>query len=566
MKNPVRFSNIDRKDTLKVLAEEPFDLIVIGGGITGGGIALDAASRGLKVALLEKGDFASGTSSKSTKLIHGGLRYLKQFDFWLVKEVGSERAIVHKLAPHLVLPEKMLLPLIEGGSYGKWLTSIGLKVYDILAQVTGDDKRQMLDKKEALKLEPLLPKKILNGAGYYAEYRTDDARLTIENIKTSLQHGAVALNYAKVSDFIYEEDQVAGVVMQDMLSDDEITIKSRYVISAAGPWVDELRSINNSKKGKRLHLTKGVHLVFPFEKLPVKQSVYFDIPDGRMMFAIPRGKITYVGTTDTNYNSDKDDIRTDLADAIYLISAVNNMFPDIELEMDDIISSWAGLRPLIHEEGKSASELSRKDEIFTSDTGLISIAGGKLTGYRKMAERVVNRITKRLEEEYEVEVKECHTDEIPLCGSDFKKFKHVRKYIAEIYDTIKADGFSEYNAWYLVTTYGKQTEQILKEYSSFKDNDNARRLIRAELKFGIEHEMVTNPMDFFIRRTGRLYFDIDSVRAYLKPVLEDLINSRPIEYPTAQETTDPLLRQMIFSMGLAQSFLGQAFDEEKKVD
>jgi len=522
MKEVLRFSNLDRKETLKHLAEHKFDLVVIGGGITGGGIALDAASRGLKVALLEKGDFASGTSSKSTKLIHGGLRYLKQFDFWLVKEVGSERAIVHKLAPHLVLPEKMLLPLIEGGSYGKWLTSIGLKVYDILAQVTGDDKRQMLDKKAAMKLEPLLPKKILNGAGYYAEYRTDDARLTIENIKTSLQYGAVALNYAKVSDFIYDNEKVAGVIMKDELTGKEVSISSKYVISAAGPWVDELRSVNNSKKGKRLHLTKGVHLVFPFEKLPVKQSVYFDIPDGRMMFAIPRGKITYVGTTDTNYNLDKDDIRTDLADAIYLISAVNNMFPDIELEMEDIISSWAGVRPLIHEEGKSASELSRKDEIFTSDSGLISIAGGKLTGYRKMAERAVNRITKKMEEEESMEIPDCLTDTIPLCGNDFKKFKQVKKYIAEVYGRIKEDGFGEYEAWYLVTTYGKQTEHILKEYGSFKNKDNALRMIRAELKFGMEHEMVSNPMDFFIRRTGRLYFDIDSVRTFLPQVLNDL--------------------------------------------
>ncbi len=524
MKDPIYFSNLNREATLKKLENESFDLVIIGGGITGGGIALDAASRGLKVALLEKDDFASGTSSKSTKLIHGGLRYLKQFDFWLVKEVGSERAIVHKLAPHLVLPEKMLLPLIEGGSYGKWLTSIGLKVYDILAQVTGDDKRQMLDKKQALKLEPLLPKKILNGAGYYAEYRTDDARLTIENIKASLNYGAVALNYAKVTDFIYEEDQVAGVVVKDVLSKegDGITIKSKYVISAAGPWVDELRTINQSKKGKRLHLTKGVHLVFPHEKLPVKQSVYFDIPDGRMMFAIPRGKITYVGTTDTNYNLDKDDIRTDLADAIYLISAVNNMFPDINLEMEDIISSWAGLRPLIHEEGKSASELSRKDEIFTSDTGLISIAGGKLTGYRKMAERVVNRITKKLEEDHNIKVKECHTDTIPLCGNDFKKYKQVKKYIDEVYGRIKEDGLSKYDAWYLVTNYGKQTDRILSDYASFKNKDATLRMIRAELKFGMEHEMVTSPMDFFIRRTGRLYFDIDSVRGYLKPVLEDL--------------------------------------------
>lgn len=520
MKN-IEFSNLKRTETIANLSKEEFDLVVIGGGITGGGIALDAAARGLKVALVEKNDFASGTSSKSTKLIHGGLRYLKQFDFWLVKEVGSERAIVHKLAPHLVLPEKMLLPLIENGSYGKWLTSVGLKVYDILAQVTGEDKRQMLEKKEALKLEPLLPKKILKGAGYYAEYRTDDARLTIENIKTSLQYGATALNYAAVKDFIYTDEKISGVIVKDELSGADFNINCKYVISAAGPWVDELRSVNNSKKGKRLHLTKGVHLVFPYEKLPVKQSVYFDVPDGRMMFAIPRGKVTYVGTTDTNFNNDKDKVQTDLADAIYLLSAVNNMFPKINLEMEDIVSSWAGLRPLIHEEGKSASELSRKDEIFTSDTGLISIAGGKLTGYRKMAERVVDRIAKKIEEEHEATLKPCTTEDIPLCGNEFKKYKHVKKYITEVFERIKSDGFTEHDAWFLVTNYGKQTELILQLYAGRKEKDNPTKLILAELEFGIAHEMVQDPMDFFIRRTGRLYFDIDSVGTYMEPVLQE---------------------------------------------
>lgn len=519
MKESIRFSNVDRASKIVEIKKTHFDLVVIGGGITGAGIALDAASRGMKVALLEKGDFASGTSSKSTKLIHGGLRYLKQFDFWLVKEVGSERAIVHKLAPHLVLPEKMLLPLIEGGSYGKWLTSIGLKVYDILAQVSGDDKRQMLEKKEAMKLEPLLPKKILNGAGYYAEYRTDDSRLTIENLKTSLQYGAQALNYAKVTDFLYKDGQVNGVEVCDEVTGKTFSISAKQVVSAAGPWVDELRSVNNSKKGKRLHLTKGVHLVFPKKKLPVKQSVYFDIPDGRMMFAIPRGKVTYVGTTDTNFNLDKDDIKIDVADAIYLISAVNNMFPDINLELEDVISSWAGLRPLIHEEGKSASELSRKDEIFTSDSGLISIAGGKLTGYRKMAERIVNRVTKKMEEEQQLVFEPCTTDKIPLCGNEFKKFKHVKKYIAEVYSRLKEEGFSEYDAWYLVTTYGKQTESILEAFAALKGESVAERLIRAEVQFSIANEMVLNPMDFFIRRTGRLYFDIDSIREHQDAVL-----------------------------------------------
>lgn len=520
MKDPLRFSGLDRSGDLDIFTREEFDLVVIGGGITGAGIALDAASRGLKVALLEKGDFASGTSSKSTKLIHGGLRYLKQFDFWLVAEVGSERAIVHRLAPHLVLPEKMLLPLIEGGSYGKWLTSIGLKVYDILAQVDGEDKRRMLEKKEALSLEPLLPRKNLKGAGYYAEYRTDDARLTLENIKTALQYGARALNYAEVTDFLYDgEEKVSGVVARDHIGGGAFEVRARYVISAAGPWVDELRSVNRSRKGKRLHLTKGVHLVFPHEKLPVKQSVYFDVPDGRMIFAIPRGRITYVGTTDTNYDADKDDVRTDLADAIYLISAVNNMFPEIELGMSDIESSWAGLRPLIHEEGKSASELSRKDEIFTSDSGLISIAGGKLTGYRKMAERVVNRIAKKMEEEEGRKPGPCQTDTIPLCGNDFADFQQVKKYIKKVRGELALAGLAYHDAWYLVTTYGGQTERIMETFRGLKDADAHWRLLKAELHFCLEYEMVLNPLDFFIRRTGRLYFDIGSVRTYLDRVV-----------------------------------------------
>jgi glycerol-3-phosphate dehydrogenase len=518
----IKFSNLEREKKSKTLKETHFDLVVIGGGITGAGILLDAASRGMKVALVEKNDYASGTSSKSTKLIHGGLRYLKQFDFWLVKEVGSERAIVHKLAPHLVIPEKMLLPLIENGSYGKWLTSIGLKVYDILAQVEGEDQRKMLEKKEALKLEPLLPKKILKGAGYYAEYRTDDARLTTENIKTSLQFGAIAMNYTKVNGFVYENDKVAGLEIHDEITGEDYEIKTKYVISAAGPWVDEIRELNHSKKGKQLHLTKGVHLVFPHEKLPVKQSVYFDVPDGRMIFAIPRGKITYVGTTDTNYNENKDDVQVDLADAIYLISAVNNMFPKINLEMEDIISTWAGLRPLIHEEGKSASELSRKDEIFTSDTGLISIAGGKLTGYRKMAERVVNRVAKKLEDHYDIETKKCYTDKIPLAGNDgFKKYKDVKKYIDELYGRIKKDGFEEYDAWFLVSNYGKQAEIILDIFANLPGDDIHERLARAEYRFGVAYEQVRYPMDFFIRRTGRLYFDIDGLRNLLEPILAE---------------------------------------------
>ncbi|MGB3774593.1 MAG: glycerol kinase GlpK, partial [Leeuwenhoekiella sp.] len=384
--SPLRFSVMDRPRQIARAKTTKFDLVIIGGGVTGAGIALDAVSRGMSVCLVEKNDFASGTSNKSTKLVHGGLRYLKQMEIGLVKESGTERAIVHKLAPHLVVPEKMLLPLIEGGQYGKILTSIGLKVYDLLANVEEKDKRKMLDKEQTLTLEPLLDAENLLGGGYYAEYRTDDARLTIELLKKAAGFGALCLNYCEMDDFVYDyKGKITALKCKDHNSNVTFEIEARSFVSAAGPWVDKVRKKDNSMNNKHLHLTKGVHIVFPKEKLPVGQSLYFDVPDGRMIFAIPRGRVTYVGTTDTNYSGDLDHVVATEADANYLLDAINNTFPDINLSIADIDSNWAGLRPLIHEEEKDPSELSRKDETFVSKSGLISIAGGKLTGYRKMA-------------------------------------------------------------------------------------------------------------------------------------------------------------------------------------
>ena len=545
-----KFSFFNRERITNDLQAAEFDLLIIGGGITGSGIALDAASRGMKVALIEKNDFASGTSSKSTKLIHGGLRYLKQFDFWLVKEVGTERAIVHKLAPHLVIPEKMILPLIDGGTYGSWLTSVGLKVYDILASVEGEDKRKMLTKKEALEKEPLLPKNILNGAGYYAEYRTDDARLTIEVLKTALDYNAKIINYTVAKEFIYEDNRVVGAKVKDTLSGNEFNIKAKYVVNACGPWVDELRLIYHSKIGKRLHLTKGVHLVVAHDKLPVKQSVYFDVPDGRMMFAIPRGKVTYFGTTDTNYQKDKNHVNTTLVDAMYLISAVNNMFPEINLSLEDVQSSWAGLRPLIHEEGKSASELSRKDEIFVSDTELISIAGGKLTGYRKMAERIVDLVTKKHKRRFEKEFDDIKTEEIVLSGGAFKDSSEVKSYTDAIYNRIAEVDFSEKDAEYLVYHYGKQTDLILKKFDELTDENQQEKMIKAEVWFTVNYEMACTPTDFFMRRTGRLFFDKPSVDLYKNLVMTAFIS----HFKWGEKTAAKHLNELDEKISLASSF------------
>lgn len=500
----------NRKKLIKKIEEEPYDLLIIGGGVTGAGIALDAATRGLKTVLVEKKDFASGTSSKSTKLIHGGLRYLKQFEIALVREVGRERAVVHNLAPHLVKNEKMILPLIKDGTYGKMLTSFGLMVYDVLAGVEKEDQRKMLTKEETLDIAPSLRPDILEGGGIYAEYRTDDARLTMEILKTATHFGAHVINYAEATEFIYTDNKISGVSWEDKVSGKQHKLSAKYTISAAGPWVDKLREKNKSLSGKHLHPTKGVHIVVARERFPVDHAMYFDVPDGRMIFAVPRDRTTYIGTTDTDYDGDLDDVRTDLSDVQYLIDGVNHIFPSVNLKVEDVESTWAGLRPLIEEEGKSASELSRKDEIFESETGLLSIAGGKLTGYRKMAERILDKVTEKMKLELDLEVKSCQTETTVLQGGVFAGSKDVKRYqqglekrLAMIHGDLVS--YSEY----LVSTYGRQSDDILGYYNDDIKNPDIG-LVMAELEFTLENEATFTLLDFFERRTGRL-FHISSI-------------------------------------------------------
>ncbi|MBL7845850.1 MAG: glycerol-3-phosphate dehydrogenase/oxidase [Cyclobacteriaceae bacterium] len=499
------FSSFDRQDQLESLSAERFDVLIIGGGITGAGIALDAASRGLKTALIEQADFAFGTSSRSTKLIHGGLRYLKQLEFALVKEVGSERAIVHRLAPHLVVPEKMLLPLYEQRGLGYWLTSVGLKIYDWLAGVKSEDQRRMLTKYQTLAYEPLLKHDDIKGGAIYAEYRTDDARLTIEIAKRAAEAGASLVNYVQATSFVYEGEVVCGVNAVDTLQGKSLTIRAKVVVNAAGPWVDVLRKKNNSLEGKFLHLTKGVHIVVPYHRLPVRQAIYFDVPDGRMIFAIPRGRITYIGTTDTDYAGSKEDIRVSAEDVRYLIHAVNETFPSVHLTVADVESSWAGLRPLIHEEGKSASELSRKDEIFESSSGLISIAGGKLTGYRKMAERVVDKIIENTFSN--LDLQPCSTDSMVLTGKGFRDIKELHEYSNKVAQRIEKLGLKGAAGSYLVHLYGRQSDTILDTAEANPQQDPELGLTLAELDFALKHERVVRADDFLVRRTGFLYFD-----------------------------------------------------------
>jgi glycerol-3-phosphate dehydrogenase len=516
------FSIHSRTDDLQRLDQEEFDLLIIGGGITGAGIALDAVSRGLKVALVEKKDYAWGTSSRSTKLVHGGLRYLKQMEFKLVREVGLERAIVHNNARHIVISERMLLPIIKGGSLGKNMSSLALWIYDRLAKVQGNERRKMLNKNNTIAAEPLLRQDLLKGGGLYYEYRTDDARLTIENLKTAVEKGAIALNYCKVQGFEYQENgQIKAAKVQDLLGNKTISIKAKSIVSAAGPWVDQLRALDSEGvQGKRLHLSKGVHIVVDRQKLPIQQAVYFDVEgDKRMVFAIPRAGITYLGTTDTDYGKAIDQPKATKADVEYILKAANFMFPEAHLKLEDVQSSWAGLRPLIHQEGKSASELSRKDEIFESETGLISIAGGKLTGYRKMAERIVNLVCKRLNIQ-----EKCKTKNLRLTGGDFDSNEDFQKFIQMRIGEAKQILAKAHEISLLAYRYGANIDLIIEKAFEWRNrfDDPTQLLVAAEIHYGIQYEQLARLSDFLIRRTGRLYFERPFLEKHYKFIAAEM--------------------------------------------
>ncbi|MFC4779546.1 glycerol-3-phosphate dehydrogenase/oxidase [Paenibacillus sp. GCM10023252] len=518
----ISFSGLRRNELLHAMKEEVFDVLVIGGGITGAGIALDAQTRGMSTALIEMQDYAAGTSSRSTKLVHGGLRYLKQFEVKMVAEVGKERAVVYENAAHVTTPEWMLLPFYKGGTFGAFSTSIGLRVYDFLAGVKRGERRKMLTREETLRREPLLKQDNLKGGGYYVEYRTDDARLTIEVMKKAVEAGVKAVNYTKANQFVYENGKAVGVEAVDTITGQTYTIRARHIVNATGPWVDTLRELDKSKNGKALRLTKGVHLVFDGERFPLRQAIYFDTPDGRMVFAIPRDGKTYIGTTDTDYTADIAYPTMTAEDRDYVLRAANDIFPSLKLSADDVESSWAGLRPLIYQEGKSPSEISRKDEIFHSPSGLLTIAGGKLTGYRKMGETVTNLIAGKLQQETGRSYPSSRTKTMALSGGDFGGSAAFPEFVTQMTAEGVRLGLSTAVAQQLTTRYGTNVKAVYSRILQSEQAASAYELpsyVYASLMYAIEEEMVVKPVDFFVRRTGALFFDIDWVHRWKEAVL-----------------------------------------------
>ncbi|MGZ8762517.1 MAG: FAD-dependent oxidoreductase [Acidimicrobiia bacterium] len=390
-----------RADTLARLGAEPFDVLVIGGGITGAGVALDAASRGLRTALVERDDFASGTSSKSSKLVHGGLRYLQQKEFRLVYENLSERQIILRNAPHLVRVLPFLIPVLsrDGLINPKIARALGwaLWLYDLTGGARVGKLHKRIDKERALAHMPTMPADKLAGAYLYYDAQADDARLTLTIARSAAEHGAVIANRAEVTGL--RKDASGRVRGATIVADgNEIEVQARVVVNAAGVWADDVRALDEGMHPHSIRPAKGVHITVPWGKVRNDIAAIVPVPkDKRSIFVVPWGDFTYIGTTDTDYDGPIDDPQCTPDDITYLVDATNLVLRE-PISQDDIVGTWAGLRPLVKggSVGEKTADLSRRHAVATSDSGVISITGGKLTTYRRMASDAVDAVAESI--------------------------------------------------------------------------------------------------------------------------------------------------------------------------
>lgn len=517
----MEFSKSSRAKYLKDSDENLFDLIIIGGGITGAGIALDASSRGLSVLLIEKDDFAEGTSSRSTKLVHGGLRYLKNLEFGLVRDSGRERAILYQNAPHIVYPQKMMLPIYKGLGFGKTISSLGLWFYDVLAGVEPAYQKQTLNIERTLNRNPILKKEGLKGSIQYYEYRTNDARLVIENLKKANEFGALALNYCEAVDIERTTDEVRLSVL-DKLSGGQFKFKSKMLINATGVWSDGFLKKQSLSDKNLVIASKGTHLVVSKDKLSCHTALYFELEDNRMIFAIPKDNKVYIGTTEEAFQEDLDEVYPIKYEVEYLIKAING-FLNISLNMRDVEVAWSGLRSLVLNGNSDLNKVSRKEKIIHHFPNVISILGGKLTAYRLMSEKIVDQVVLSFPG---VKLKSCQTKTLALSGSEFdfgavepnKIIAFAEQKFYESYQ-LNLDTEKVYGLFY---TYGKNIDMIInKAYELYNQLEEKRlAIIEAEIWYSVNYEMCVQLSDFMMRRTERFLFAHKESQTDLNEIVE----------------------------------------------
>lgn len=503
------FSPATRQENLRRLKEELFDLLIIGGGITGAGVARDAALRGFRVALVEKGDFASGTSSRSSKLVHGGLRYLETMQLGLVFEACRERYILLRLAPHLVRPCPFIFPVYPHTSPGYFQLRVGMWLYDLLALFRNVQLHRALTPQEAVQKEPLIEPKGLKGAVFFYDCRVDDARLTLVTIQSAHRRGAVLVNHAEACEFLKDKGRITGTVIRDLLSGRVFPVRARLVVNATGPWGDLVRALDDPHAPHKLRPTKGAHLVVPLERAPGKHALTFISPrDGRKLFFIPWERYAIIGTTDTDYQGDLDHVYAEGEDVEYILEAFNASFPSHPLSRRDILSTYASLRPLVAEEAPSTYRISREHRIFESKSGLITISGGKLTTYRAMAEDVVNLVEKRLLEKFGLRPRlgGLRTSRLPLEGGEVPPSQVLEELSGHEAALKLGKGVLEH----LVHTYGTHAANLLAlvagDEALGKPILDGLPYIWAQVVYAVRHEMALH-LDDLLRRRIRLFLE-----------------------------------------------------------
>jgi glycerol-3-phosphate dehydrogenase len=451
------FSQATRATALVAMSTEPVDLLILGGGITGAGIARDAALRGIRTALVDKGDFGSATSSRSSRLIHGGLRYLEHGNFHLVFEASHERRVLLRIAPHLVRPLPFLFPVYRGARVPAWRLELGMWLYDALAAFRNVHMHRWLGRTRVSRLEPRLRTKGLRGASLYYDAQADDVRLVLATMRSAAQAGALVANYAEATSLLKSDGHVRGATIQDTLSDRTHTIRALVIVNATGPWVDAMRRRDDPHAQPLLRLTKGAHVAVPRARIGHTHAITLTSPiDGRVMFVLPWGDLSYIGTTDTYEAVSPHEVRASGSDVVYLLRSVNALFPDARLSPRDVISTWAGLRPLLAPaRARSAAQVSREHRVVEGSSGLLTIAGGKLTTYRRMARDVVDLVAKRLHQlDGRPLPRRAPTDRLPLPGGESADLE-------VLVESLRAREVPDAQAQHLVRFYGSESAAVL---------------------------------------------------------------------------------------------------------
>lgn len=495
---PLKLSVHDRPQMLKAMHEEMFDLAIIGGGITGAGVARDAASRGMRVALIEADDFAIGTSSRSSKLIHGGIRYLENYEFHLVFEALSERALLFEIAPTLVHPLRFVLPLYKGGRVGMFLMGLGMWLYDALSLFEAPEPHERLSARESVERLPMLQSRGLLGSYVYSDAYMDDDRLTLETMRSAVAHGAVVANRVRAVDASFDRTgRMQAIRCKDGVSGKSFELRAKHFISTVGPWTDRV-GVDLLKTWKKvLRPSKGVHLTFNRSRFDVSDAIVMAADnDKRIVFGIPRHEMYIIGTTDTDYPGDPADVAVEKEDVEYLLKVADHYFPGAKLSKDDIVASYAGVRPLVDDGAATESKTSREHMTYTDPRGITFIAGGKYTTYRRMALEAVEAVLEEFSLEDKVRFGRSQTATALNPLASVEALASARQASGRYASELRlARGIVDT----MVERHGKEVESLLRFDPGRSFNDD-ERMVTMEAKHAIRETMCDSLVDFYFRR------------------------------------------------------------------